>query len=93
MMAAMKNFLIHRIIALGFIAITLGACGGGVAIGAACTKENAVDECESGALCAKTASAALQCQEICAAQTDCSNPDTHNCNGLTGSAQKVCQPK
>jgi hypothetical protein len=90
-MAAMKKSLIHRIIALGFVVITLGACGGGgAAIGAACTTENAVDECESGALCAKTASAVLQCQEICAAQADC--PSTHNCNGTTG-PQKVCQPK
>jgi hypothetical protein len=86
----MKNSLVHRIIALSFLVITVGACGGGAAVGAACTKENDVGECESGALCAKTASAVLQCQEICAAQTDC--PATHNCNGTTG-PEKVCQPK
>ena len=90
-MAAMKKSLIHGIIALGFVAGILGACGGGAPVGAACTKEGDESECEGGALCAKTASAVLQCQEICVVQTDC--PATFNCNGTTTGSQKVCQPK
>jgi hypothetical protein len=73
------------------ILCALTACGGSSAgVGDACTVENGSDQCTSDALCAKTSTGVLQCQQICVAQTDC--PTNYNCNGTTGT-QKVCQPK
>jgi hypothetical protein len=71
-------------------AISFAACGGGGAIGDACTKEGDTSECASDALCAKNTSGVLQCLQICADQKDC--PSNANCTGTTGS-DKVCQPK
>lgn len=86
----MKKSFIRQILALGFVTALLAACGGGGSVGDACAKELDANECASGALCAKTSTGMLQCQQVCVAQADC--PANTNCNGTSGT-QKVCQPK
>jgi hypothetical protein len=71
-------------------ALLFAACGGGSAIGEACSQEADTDECVDGAVCAKAKSGDLECMKLCARQEDCSAGT--ECTGTTSSA-KVCQAK
>jgi len=78
--------------ALAFAGLSFAvACGGGAAIGESCDTEGNVDECESGAVCAKNVSDVLQCLKQCQTQADCAAEE--DCNGITGSNIKACRPK
>ena len=55
-----------------------------------CLRSLAPDECETGAVCTNV-SDALTCRKVCTDQTQCAS--TENCNGVSGTSTKSCQPK
>ena len=81
----MNRFLLT---VLGLSMWALGACGA-PGVGATCSTEADPGQCSSDAYCAKTTAGALECLQVCSAQTDC--PSTATCTGTVGST-KVCQP-
>jgi hypothetical protein len=66
----------------------VAACSGAGEVGEACDQEARADQCVDGAACAKNKAGALQCMQICVAQTDCAA--NTECTGTTGTT-KVCQ--
>jgi hypothetical protein len=77
----------RKLISMGALVFFAG-CGGSE-IGESCDEAGSEDECVSGAICANE-SAGNVCREICVVQEDC--PAPLNCNGLSGSSTKACQP-
>ncbi|HZA15151.1 MAG TPA: hypothetical protein VE618_11660 [Myxococcaceae bacterium] len=76
-----------------------GDCGGGQTCFAdmpggycskECTNEGQSDECPGGSTCATSGTRKL-CAVNCQTQADCRTE--YECNGVTGSAAKVCRPK
>lgn len=70
------------------LALFLFACGG-QDVGQECEGPGSEDDCVSGAICTNESSMNV-CREICEVQEDCPMP--LNCNGVTGSGTKSCQP-
>ena len=66
------------------------ACGG-AEVGESCDDVGSADECVSGAVCTNEDDDALVCRMECDEQEDC--PDDHDCNGVSNSNRKTCQPK
>lgn len=71
------------------LALFLLACGG-QDIGQECEGAGSEDDCVSGAICTNESGDRNVCREICEVQEDC--PAGLNCNGVTGSSAKSCQP-
>jgi hypothetical protein len=70
------------------VALALGACGG-ADVGEECEVGGSEDECVSGAVCTND-SEGLRCREICVVKEDC--PADFDCNGVTSTSIKSCQP-
>ena len=68
----------------------LVACGG-VEIGEECDEVGNSDECVESAICTNEEGETARCRMLCDAQEDC--PDGHDCNGVSNSSLKSCQPK
>jgi hypothetical protein len=75
------------ILKLGFLALLVSGCG--AKIGETC-KTAGSDECESGAICTND-STALTCRKTCTTDAECAS--TEQCNGVSGTNIKSCQPK
>jgi hypothetical protein len=72
--------------------MTVLACGEGE-IGDACDEPGSTDECVDDAVCTNENSDSDDenvCRQLCEEQEDC--PDDLNCNGVSGSNLKSCQP-
>lgn len=81
---------LHHTLAPALLALLLG-CGGTSALGEACDTAGSVDECETGAVCTNDTSEVLTCRKVCTDQAQCAS--TENCNGVSGTSTKSCQPK
>ena len=68
----------------------LSACGG-ADVGESCDEVGSSDECVDGAICTNEGDAAKVCRLSCRSQDDC--PSDHDCNGISNSSEKSCQPK
>jgi hypothetical protein len=78
-------------LALASAIAAFGACGDSQAeIGGHCDTPGNIDECVSGAVCANDAEG-NHCRKSCTDQAQCAS--TENCNGISGSNLKACQPK
>lgn len=69
----------------------LAACGGEGEIGDDCETPGSRDECVDDAICTNDDVGRYVCRKWCNVQSDC--PPDENCNGITGSSSKSCQPK
>jgi hypothetical protein len=80
--------------ALGLVTLLFAlGCGSDPApIGSACSTASSFDECVTGAVCTNGPDNSFTCRKICVGQEDC-NQATENCNGISGSSTKSCQPK
>lgn len=66
-------------------------CGcGGAEIGEGCDDTGSSDECVDGAVCTNEDGGSV-CRAMCDEQEDC--PAAHDCNGVSGTSIKSCQPK
>ena len=72
-----------------WLAAAMLACGG-AEIGEACDEVGSGDECVDGALCTNGGEGAT-CRQTCEEQEQC--PEGHDCNGVSGTSTKTCQPK
>ncbi len=81
------------ILALGLLFASMAACSGEGAVGEECEEEGKVDgECEDNAICGKRSdNGALTCLKQCTEQAQCAA--TEDCNGVSGSNIKACNPK
>ena len=70
--------------------LSFGACGG-AEIGEPCDDVGSGDECVDGAVCTNESGDALVCRLACNEQEDC--PEGHDCNGVSNTNVKTCQPK
>lgn len=85
----MKNALSALILVC--LGVLVPACASD--IGEACETKGSQDECVDGAICdlKGTSDAEPVCLKVCTDTSECgSNED---CNGVTGSNIKACQPK
>lgn len=64
---------------------------GGAELGESCDEVGSGDECVDDALCTNEDEGAAACRALCDEQADC--PDTQDCNGVSNSNLKTCQPK
>jgi hypothetical protein len=72
------------------VAMWLGGCGGGAALGEDCDAAGATDdECEEGGVCGDDGSGALVCLTMCVEHTDCASGQ--DCNGVEGTNIKGCR--
>ncbi|MBI2373628.1 MAG: hypothetical protein HYV07_06480 [Deltaproteobacteria bacterium] len=76
---------------LAFALALLISCGGKGAAGEGCDTPSSTDECESGLICSNDSDEEASCRKICTDQADCAG--TENCNGVSGSTTKSCQPR
>ena len=77
-----------RLKALALLLVTLAAgCAGD--IGEACDKSGAENECVDEAICTSTATGTF-CLKRCTDDLDCAANE--QCNGVSGSNIKSCQP-
>jgi hypothetical protein len=67
------------------------ACGQGAEVGENCETSSSVDECVDNAICTNESGDALVCRQSCEAKEDC--PSGHNCNGISSTTLKSCQPE
>lgn len=81
---------IARLLGLAALALALVALGCSADVGASCDTPGSLDECVDGAVCTNESGGANTCRLLCADDADC--PVGHNCNGLTGTQIKSCQP-
>jgi hypothetical protein len=71
--------------------LLLLACGcGGADIGEACEDEGSTDDCVDDAICTNESGDRAVCRQLCEQHEDC--PENHDCNGVTGTSLKSCQP-
>ena len=70
--------------------VTMLACGG-AEIGEPCDDVGSGDECVDGAVCTNEDEDAARCRQACKEQEDC--PENHECNGVSNTSAKTCQPK
>ncbi len=80
---------ITRLALMGLLAFGFAACGG-AEIGESCDEAGSTDECVDNAVCTNEDGRA-SCRRICAEHTDC--PADHDCNGVSGTNIKSCQPE
>ena len=81
---------IFRIFGAILLALVLGSgCGGESILGESCDTSGSLVECEAGTICTMLEGSST-CYKLCVDQTDC--PVGWNCNGITGSILKSCQP-
>lgn len=85
-MRTIRRMMLAAMVAGG----ALVACGGEGDIGEGCDTPGATDECVADAVCTNDSGGGATCREICVEQTDC--PTGYNCNGVSGSSIKSCQP-
>jgi len=76
-------------LALGVLLVGAVACGD-AEIGEECDEVGSSDECEDGAICTNEETGAV-CRAICTDDAQC--PADHECNGISGTNVKSCQPK
>jgi hypothetical protein len=76
--------------ALG-LTLFLAACGGEGALGESCDTPAGEGECEAGSICTNMTGGDNVCRKVCADQSQCSAGE--NCNGVSGSSTKSCQPQ
>jgi hypothetical protein len=73
------------------VAALLIGCGGEGEIGDECDESGQTeDECVDGAICTNESDDANTCRKLCTEQEDCDAGE--NCNGISGSNLKSCQP-
>ena len=65
------------------------ACGD-AEIGEECDDVGSTDECEDGAICTNEGGGAV-CRKLCLDNAECG--ESMECNGISGSNRKSCQPK
>ena len=70
-------------------AMLLG-CGQEAEVGETCETASNVDECVDNAICTNESGDVLVCRQSCEDKEDC--PSGHNCNGITSTNLKSCQP-
>lgn len=86
----MKRFIFTTTLALVLAAASYG-CGGKGEIGDGCDTAGATDECAEGVICTNNADSTFTCRKLCTDQAQCAANE--NCNGISNSNQKSCQPK
>jgi hypothetical protein len=69
--------------------VLLGGCGG-AEVGEACDDVGSTDECVDDAVCTNEEGEGAACRLLCDEHADC--PEDHDCNGVSGSNRKSCQP-
>jgi len=76
----------------GLLLSTLLACGGKAEVGEKCDTAGATTECADGAICTNdSGGGTFTCRKTCTEQAQCASGE--NCNGISGSSAKSCQPK
>jgi len=72
--------------------VGVASCSGGAGIGDTCLSTGTTDECVAEAICTDEDSGdGSRCRKICTEHSDCDAGE--NCNGVSGSSTKSCQPK
>lgn len=75
-----------------FIAAMMLLCTGcaSAELGESCEKPGSADECVDGAICTNDGDANV-CRKACGDDSECESGE--QCNGITGTNTKSCQPK
>lgn len=82
----MRNYLITLVLAL----TASGCASDGAAVGEKCETPSNTDQCVDGAVCTND-SGGVFCRLLCNDKSKCGANE--NCNGISGSSLKSCQPK
>lgn len=72
-----------------FLLACATACGG-AELGESCDDQGSTDECVDDAVCTNEDEGAA-CRALCDAHEDC--PAGHDCNGVSNTSLKSCQPE
>lgn len=70
--------------------LALTSCGS-PKIGESCKTAGDSAACESGAMCTNNSGGGNTCFKVCTADSECAT--TEQCNGVSGTNIKSCQPK
>jgi hypothetical protein len=89
MKAARSSIKTFRALTLLGVLVGAVACGSSE-VGEECDDVGSADECEDGAICT-TDRGGTVCRRICDTNDQC--PADHECNGVSGTNVKSCQPK
>ncbi len=81
------TFMTRTLLALA-LSLPLGC--GSAEVGEDCDDIGDNDECEDGAMCTNEDGGGV-CRYLCDDDDHC--PPNHECNGVSGSNAKTCQPK
>lgn len=81
-----------RTILIGTLfSVFLAGCGGTGELGEGCdTPGVTTDECVEGTVCSNQSDGEAVCRKLCTEQAQCGEGE--NCNGISGSSLKSCQP-
>ena len=88
----MKMSFGSMIFCSGLLAINLVSCSKSK-IGEGCDADDKgkTEACEDGGICTNEGSNQFNCRKLCNSQEDC--PAATNCNGVSNTSLKSCQPK
>lgn len=78
---------------LAVMALSIAALAGcaSAEIGDTCDTSGSTDECVDGAMCTQLSDGNNVCRKTCTDDTSCGADE--QCNGVSGSSKKTCQPK
>jgi hypothetical protein len=79
-----------RLLVALFLMLLLAACGGEGGLGDSCDTPSSEGECEAGTICTNMSGNENRCRKLCTEQAECAALE--NCNGVSGSSLKSCQP-
>jgi hypothetical protein len=87
----MMRMILKKVIVIVSMLLFVVVTGCGASdIGEECDTSGSIDDCVGGAICTAFGTANT-CYKLCKEQTECSAEE--DCNGVSGSNLKSCQPK